>query len=65
MKTPRLINIKLAINLIGCYSCKKIYNNQEGRYIFLFKINDREFDSPVTIQDALKALGLDSKKVIS
>ncbi|MBQ7578671.1 MAG: threonine--tRNA ligase [Synergistaceae bacterium] len=65
MKTPRLINIKLAINLIGCYSCKKIYNNQEGRYIFLFKINDREFDSPVTIQDALKALGLDSKKVIA
>ena len=31
----------------------------------MFKINDKEFDSPVSVQDALKALGLDSKKVIA
>ena len=31
----------------------------------MFKINDKEFNSPVSVQDALKALGLDSKKVIA
>ena len=31
----------------------------------MFKINDKEFNSPLSVQDALKALGLDGKKVIA
>ncbi|MBQ7578263.1 MAG: threonine--tRNA ligase [Synergistaceae bacterium] len=33
--------------------------------MFLFTVNDKNFDNPASVQDLLKALGLDSKKVIA